>query len=155
MTDKLTVLFICVKNGGKSQMAAALMRLHAGDAVEVHSAGTAPGTKINALSAQSVAELGADMSGETPRAIDPDLMRRADRVVAIGAAAARDLVARGDVGVSDDDTAGALTTWITDEPSDRGIDGLERMRLVRDDIDRRVHDLLAELTAERVDPSPR
>lgn len=115
------------------------MRLHAGDAVEVHSAGTAPGTKINALSAQSVAELGADMSGETPRAIDPDLMRRADRVVAIGAEAAQEF--------HDDDNAGTLVTWITDEPSDRGIEGLERMRLVRDDIDRHVRDLLAEITS--------
>ena len=139
MTDKPTVLFVCVKNGGKSQMAAALMRLHAGDAVAVHSAGTAPGTTINALSAQSVAELGADMSGETPCAIDPDLMRRADRVVAIGAEAAQEF--------HDDDNAGTLVTWITDEPSDRGIEGMERMRLVRDDIDRRVRDLLAEFTS--------
>lgn len=115
------------------------MRLHAGDAVEVHSAGTAPGTTINALSAQSVAELGADMSGETPRAIDPDLMRRADRVVAIGAEAAQEF--------HDDDNAGTFVTWITDEPSDRGIEGLERMRLVRDDIDRHVRDLLAEFTS--------
>ncbi|MCD2262706.1 low molecular weight phosphatase family protein [Dietzia aurantiaca] len=149
------VLFVCVRNGGKSQMAAALMRHRAGDAVEVHSAGTDPGPTINALSAEAVAELGADMSGKVPRAIDPDLLRRVDRVVVLGADAARDLVARGDVGVSDDDTARTVITWITDEPSGRGIDGLERMRLIRDDIDRRVHDLLAEFTAERADPSPR
>ena len=83
------------------------------------------------------------------------ILRRVDRVVVLGADAARDLVARGDVGVSDDDTARTVITWITDEPSGRGIDGLERMRLIRDDIDRRVHDLLAEFTAERADPSPR
>ena len=58
-----SVLFVCVKNGGKSQMAAALMRHRAGDAVEVHSAGTKPGTSLNALSADVVAEVGADMSG--------------------------------------------------------------------------------------------
>src|SRR5699024_1695001 len=122
-----SVLFVCVRNGGKSQMAAALMRHHAGEAVEVHSAGTDPGSKVNALSAEVVAELGADMSGQSPRAIDPDLLRRVDRVVVLGAEAR--------VKYDDDDNAGTLVTWITDEPSDWGIGGPERMRLVRDDID--------------------
>ena len=131
------VLFVCVRNGGKSQMAAALMRLHAGDAVEVHSAGTRPGAAINSLSAEAVAEVGADMSGEAPTALDPDLMRRVDRVVVLGAEAA------GEIG--DDDEVTAVDVWRTDEPSDRGIEGLERMRLVRDDIDRRVRALIAEL----------
>lgn len=131
------VLFVCVRNGGKSQMAAALMRLHAGDAVEVHSAGTRPGAAINSLSAEAVAEVGADMSGEAPTALDPDLMRRVDRVVVLGTEAA------GEIG--DDDEVTAVDVWRTDEPSDRGIEGLERMRLVRDDIDRRVRALIAEL----------
>ncbi|MDZ4232205.1 MAG: low molecular weight phosphatase family protein, partial [Dietzia sp.] len=78
------VLFVCVKNGGKSQMAAALMRLHAGDAVAVHSAGTTPGSAVNALAAEAVAEVGADMSGETPTALDPDLLRQVDRVIVLG-----------------------------------------------------------------------
>lgn len=149
------VLFVCVRNGGKSQMAAALMRRLAGDAVEVHSAGTDPGAKVNALSAEAVAELGADMAGATPRAIDPDLLRRADRVVVLGAEAARTLAARGYRGESDDDNADTHVTWATDEPADRGIEGMERMRLVRDDIDRRLPDLLAELTAGRTEPPRR
>jgi len=135
-----SVLFVCVKNGGKSQMAAALMRLHAGEAIEAHSAGTHPGSAVNALSAQAVAELGADMSGETPTAVDPDLLRQVDRVVVLGDEAA---------GEVDDDEVSALEIWRTDEPSHRGIEGLERMRLVRDDIDRRVRTLLAELTDSR------
>ena len=135
-----SVLFVCVKNGGKSQMAAALMRLHAGDAIEVHSAGTRPGSAVNALSAEVVAEVGADMSGETPTAVDPDLLRRVDRVVVLGAEAAEEI---------DDDEVSALEIWRTDEPSHRGIDGPERMRLIRDDIDRRVRTLLAELTDSR------
>ena len=61
---KPSVLFVCVKNGGKSQMAAGLMRQLAGDRVEVHSAGTAPGNAINALSAQSLLEAGVDMTAE-------------------------------------------------------------------------------------------
>ena len=134
------VLFVCVKNGGKSQMAAALMRLHASDAVAVHSAGTTPGSAVNALAAEAVAEVGADMSGETPTAIDPDLLRRVDRVVVLGDEAAGEI---------DDDEVSALEVWRTDEPSHRGIEGMERMRLVRDDIDRRVRTLLAELTESR------
>jgi len=136
-----SVLFVCVKNGGKSQMAAALMRLHAGDAVAVHSAGTKPGSAVNALSAEAVAEVGADMSGETPTAVDPDLLRQVYRVIVLGDEAAGE--------IDDDDEVSALEIWRTDEPSERGIEGMERMRLVRDDIDRRVRTLLAELTESR------
>ncbi|MBS4104957.1 arsenate-mycothiol transferase ArsC, partial [Tsukamurella paurometabola] len=65
-----SVLFVCVKNGGKSQMAAGLMRKTVGDAVEVHSAGTKPGSVVNGLSAESLAEVGVDITGETPKPID-------------------------------------------------------------------------------------
>ncbi|SJN25252.1 Arsenate reductase [Micrococcus lylae] len=133
-----SVLFVCKKNGGKSQMAAALMEQLAGDAVEVHSAGTHPGTAINALSAETVAEVGADMSAGTPKAIDPELLRRVDRVVVLGSEA------RVEPAV---DMAGTVETWHTDEPSERGIEGAVRMRLVRDDIARRVRELHAELTS--------
>ena len=78
-----SVLFICVKNGGKSQMAAALMRQHAGDSVEIHSAGTEPGKSINSVSAEVLKEVGAEISGQTPQQIDPDLLARVDRVVVL------------------------------------------------------------------------
>jgi arsenate-mycothiol transferase len=71
-----SVLFVCVKNGGKSQMAAGLMRKVAGDAVHVYSAGTSPGTAINDLSAQSLAEVGVDISDQTPQPVDPQLLSR-------------------------------------------------------------------------------
>ena len=137
-----SVLFVCVKNGGKSQMAAALMRLHAGDAVAVHSAGTRPGSAINALAAAAVAEVGADMSGDTPTALDPDLLRQVDRVIVLGDEARV---------VPVEDMVGTIEVWHTDEPSERGIEGMDRMRLVRDDIDRRVRALLTDL----VDTRPR
>lgn len=130
-----SVLFVCVKNAGKSQMAAALMRHAAGDAVEVHSAGTRPGETLNALSVQSLAEMGVDVSGEYPKAIDPELLRRVDRVVVLGGAAQVD----APEGV-------AVETWLTDEPTERGIGGIERMRLVRDDIACRVERLVRELS---------
>ncbi|WOO98336.1 low molecular weight phosphatase family protein [Micrococcus terreus] len=132
-----SVLFVCAKNGGKSQMAAALMEHHAAGTVEVHSAGTKPGESINALSAEVVAEVGADMSGGHPKPIDPELLARVDRVVVLGDEARVEPV---------DGMAGTIETWHTDEPSARGIEGIERMRLVRDDIDARVRALLTELT---------
>jgi arsenate-mycothiol transferase len=127
------VLFVCVRNGGKSQMAAALMR-KAGDRIVVHSAGTHPGSTINALSAEVLAEAGAEMDSDTPRPIDPELLHPLDLVVTLGREAVVDVPA--DV---------ELRNWDTDEPSEHGIDGIERMRLVRNDIDARVRALLAEL----------
>lgn len=103
-----SVLFVCVKNSGKSQMAAGLMRKIAGDSVYVYSAGTKPGDGINALSAKALAEVGVDISDEGP----------------------------------------TFENWDTDEPSERGIDGIERMRLVRDDIAERVADLLTRIRAQ-------
>ncbi|MEL4504824.1 low molecular weight phosphatase family protein [Luteococcus sp. H138] len=133
---KPSVLFVCVGNGGKSQMAAALMRLRAGDAVEVHSAGTRPGTKMNQESLASIEELGGSFDGEHPKPIDPDLLRRVDRTVILGDQAVVEPI---------EGMRGSIETWITDEPSLRGIEGEQRMRLLRDDIDTRVRALQAEL----------
>lgn len=127
------MLFVCVKNGGKSQMAAAIMRSLAGNRVEVHSAGTKPGDSINALSAQVVAEVGASMDGEIPKSINSDLLRRVDRTIVLGADAVVEPV---------DGMRGTIETWETDEPSTRGIDGVERMRLIRDDVAARCQRLL-------------
>ncbi len=133
-----SVLFVCVKNGGKSQIAAALLRHHAGDTIDVFSAGTRPGSHLNAQSRVVVEEIGATMAGEHPKLLDPALAADVDRIVVLGAEA----VVEPQPGMR-----GTIQTWITDEPSLRGIDGLERMRLVRDDIDHRVRTLAAELTA--------
>jgi len=130
------VLFVCKKNGGKSQMAAALMRQIAGDAVEVYSAGTAPGASLNALSAASVAEVGASMAGEHPKPIDPALLRTVDRVVVIGDEA----VVEPAPGM-----AGTIETWSIHEPSDRGIEGEERMRLIRDELAEKARGLFSDL----------
>lgn len=136
MTDRPSVLFVCVKNGGKSQMAAALARHRAGDRLEVHSAGTAPGTKLNAESVASLARAGASVEGEHPKPIDPELLRRVDRVVVIGGEATVEHV---------EGMRGTTETWLTDEPSRRGIEGDERMDLVRDELDARVAALVDEL----------
>ena len=76
MSARPSVLFVCVKNGGKSQMAAALMRQRHGEAVDVYSAGTRPGGMLNAASVASLEEVGASVTGEHPKPIDPDLLAR-------------------------------------------------------------------------------
>ena len=133
-----SVLFVCVKNGGKSQMAAGLMAKRAGDAITVDSAGTKPGAAVNELSAESLAEVGVDISHNTPKPITEEMVRAADVVVTLGREARVDEV-----------PGTAFENWDTDEPSERGIDGIERMRLVRDDIARRVDDLHDRLTGAR------
>ena len=130
-----SVLFVCVKNGGKSQMAAGLMRQLAGDAVEVHSAGTAPGIAVNDLSARALLEVGVDITAEVPTLVDYALARSVDVVVTLGREARLDPLP----GIT-------VENWDTDEPSERGVDGLDRMRLIRDDIAARVHLLYSSLT---------
>jgi arsenate-mycothiol transferase len=128
------VVFVCARNGGKSQLAAALMRHDAGGVVTVASAGTDPGTSLNALAVESLAELGIEVGDEHPKPLTDEMVHAADLVVVLGAEAHVD----GDRGV-------AVETWITDEPSERGVDGMERMRLVRDDIRARVEELRGRL----------
>jgi arsenate-mycothiol transferase len=135
MAQKPSVLFVCVKNAGKSQMAAGLMRKVAGDAVDVYSAGTKPGSAVNELSAESLDEVGVDITDQTPKLIDPQMVRDVDVVVTLGREAHVEPVPGTE-----------FDNWDTDEPSERGIDGIERMRLVRDDIAKRVADLATRMT---------
>lgn len=130
---KPAVMFVCVKNAGKSQMAAALMRQLAGDRIDVYSAGTKPGDGLSDLSVRVLAEAGAPIGDEHPKPIDPKLLEHMDVVVTLGREA------------HVDSGAIPMQNWDTDEPSKRGIDGIERMRLVRDDIAARVQALAAEL----------
>src|SRR5689334_19887734 len=79
-----SVLFVCVKNGGKSQMAAGLLRKATGDSIIVDSAGTKPGATINQLSADVLLEVGVDITDETPKQLPDDLIAAADRVIVLG-----------------------------------------------------------------------
>ena len=139
---RATVLFVCKSNRGKSQMADALLRAVAGDgAVEVHSAGTQPalGKGPNSESVASLAEIGVDMAGGVATPVDDDVMRRADVVVVLGTAARLEPV---------DGMRAPIEVWETVEPSEPGIEGPERMALIRDDIAARVRELWARLSAE-------
>lgn len=133
------VLFVCVRNGGKSQMAEGLFRRilarHGTTDVTAGSAGTHAGTGLNLASVRALAEVGVDISAARTTQLTAELLQRADWIIVLGTEA--DVPA----------TAGTNhEIWETDEPSDRGIEGDRRMRLVRDDIDRRVADLYDRLT---------
>ncbi|HNP56453.1 MAG TPA: low molecular weight phosphatase family protein [Gordonia sp. (in: high G+C Gram-positive bacteria)] len=134
------VLFVCVSNRGKSVMAEGLARLGAYGAIEASSAGTqaAVGGTVNELSAQVLAEVGGDISNHQPRQLTNDMMTTADLVIAVGTAAQIDAP-----------TGTVVEVWDTDEPSLRGFDGLDRMRLIRNDIAARVDDLAHRLTHEQ------
>ncbi|PYE19236.1 arsenate-mycothiol transferase [Williamsia limnetica] len=137
MSTPPTVLFVCVSNRGKSVMAQGLSNRMAGAAITAISAGTdaAVGGHVNELSAQTLAEVGVSVDDHQPQQLTDDLMRSADLVVVLGTSA-KVIAPQGTV----------VEVWETVEPSSRGVDGLDRMRLIRDDIADRVTDLTARLT---------
>lgn len=129
------VLFVCVRNSGKSQMAAALLRrelAEAGrqEALIVDSAGTEPGERVNALSAEVLQEVGAEITAERPAQLTEHAMSQLGHVVVLGTEAR----VPEPEGVT-------VERWEIDEPSLRGIEGRERMELVRDDLHLRVREL--------------
>jgi arsenate reductase len=125
------VLFVCVHNAGRSQMAAALLEQHAEDRVEVRSAGTAPAAEVNPAVLSAMRELGIDLGGRTPARLTVDAAREADVVITMGCG----------------DTCPVFPgkrylDWEVRDPAGLSI---EEVRPIRDDIERRVRDLLAEL----------
>lgn len=136
-TKQPSVLFVCSKNGGKSQLAAGLMNQLACGAVTVYSAGTKPGKSLNPQSVDALTELGIDITGEHPKPVTDDILDAVDVVIVLGNEAKVEAP-----------EGKRLEVWNTDEPSERGVEGMERMRLVRDDIKARVQRLYAELTGD-------
>ncbi len=132
MTDKKpSVLFVCVHNAGRSQMAAGWLRHLAGDAVEVRSAGSAPADRINPVAVQAMAEVGIDITGQTPKILTPEDSEASSVVVTMGC---------GDVcpyfpGQRHED-------WKLDDPAGQGIDAV---RPIRDEIRDRVQALVDDL----------
>jgi arsenate reductase (thioredoxin) len=125
------VLFVCIHNAGRSQMAAGYLRHLAGDRIEVLSAGSEPGDRINPMAVQAMAEEGIDIAGAQPRVLDPDDVRASDVVVTMGCGDACPFFP----GTRYED-------WRLDDPAGRPI---EEVRPIRDEIRRRVEALVAEL----------
>jgi arsenate-mycothiol transferase len=119
------------------QLAAGLMKQLAGGAVTVYSAGTKPGKSLNPQAVDSLTELGIDITGEHPKPVTDEVLDTVDAVIILGTEAKLE-----------PHEGARFEVWETDEPSERGIEGMERMRLVREDIKARVQKLYGELTGK-------
>lgn len=131
MPAKPSVLFVCVHNAGRSQMAAALLRSMAGDRIEVRSAGTEPADRVNPVAVAAMAELGIDIATANPRVLTPDAVQVSDVVITMGCGDACPYFP----GVSYRD-------WKLPDPAGQP---LSTVRAIRDDIAERVRLLVAEL----------
>jgi arsenate reductase (thioredoxin) len=131
VSDKPTVLFVCVHNAGRSQMAAALLDHHAKGRVHVRSAGSAPGDQINPAVMAAMDEWGIDLSREFPKPLTDEFVRAADAVITMGCGDACPIY-----------PGKRYEDWEVDDPAGQPV---EVVRRIRDDIDTRVQQLLAEL----------
>jgi arsenate reductase len=129
-------LFLCVHNAGRSQMAAGWLRHLAGDRVEVLSGGSAPGEAVNPAAVESMAEVGIDIAGQFPKPWTEETLGAADVIVTMGCGDACPVVA-----------GKRYLDWELDDPAGRDI---AAVRPIRDDIERRVRGLLAELGVDPV-----
>lgn len=125
------VLFVCVHNAGRSQMAAALLQHHARGKVAVRSAGTAPAETINPAVLAVMGELGLDLSAEFPKKLTTDAVEAADVVITMGCGDACPVF-----------PGKRYLDWQLEDPAGKSVD---QVRMIRDNIDRRVRDLLAQL----------
>ncbi len=133
MAETPVVLFVCVHNAGRSQMAAALLERAAGDRVRVRSAGTAPADEIHPEVIEAMREIGVGLEEVRPRKLENDAVRAADVVVTMGCGDACPVYP----GTRYED-------WELEDPAGRP---LEDVRRIRDEIDRRVRELVGRLAA--------
>ena len=135
MSDKPSVLFVCIHNAGRSQMAAAYLQHLAGDRVEVRSAGSAPADQVNTAAVAAMLEEGIDMSAEQPKILTDDAVEASDVVITMGC---------GDTckfypGKRYED-------WVLEDPAGQGV---EAVRPIRDEIRRRIEQLISEIAPAR------
>ncbi|HEV7211417.1 MAG TPA: arsenate reductase ArsC [Blastococcus sp.] len=126
-----SVLFVCVHNAGRSQMAAGWLRHLAGDAVEVRSAGSIPGDQVNPAAVAAMAEAGIDISDQRPKVLTADAVEASDVVITMGCGDACPVF-----------PGTRYLDWQLEDPAGKGVDAV---RPIRDEIEARVRTLLAEL----------
>jgi len=131
MTEKPTVLFVCVHNAGRSQIAAGYLRDLAGGRVEVLSAGSEPKDQINPVAIEAMAEEGIDIAGNTPKILTVDAVKESDVVITMGCGDACPIF-----------PGKRYEDWELEDPAGKDI---ETVRRVRDDIRGRVEALIAEI----------
>ena len=133
-----SVLFVCVHNAGRSQMAAGFLTALAGDRIEVRSAGSAPAEQVNPAAVAAMAEVGIDISTENPKILTTDAVQASDVVITMGCGDTCPVF-----------PGKSYRDWVLDDPAGQGI---EAVRPIRDEIKAKVEALIAELTTQ---PSPR
>jgi protein-tyrosine-phosphatase len=131
MTDKPVVLFVCVHNAGRSQMAAGYLAELGHGAIEVRSAGSMPGDQVNPVAIQAMAEEGIDISTETPKVLTTESVRASDVVITMGCGDACPIF-----------PGKRYEEWVLDDPAGKSADAV---RPIRDEVERRVRALLDEL----------
>ena len=134
MTDqKPSVLFVCVHNAGRSQMAAGYLRHLAGDRIEVRSAGSMPADQINPIAVEAMREVGIDITAEQPKVLTPEAVQASDVVITMGCGDACPYY-----------PGKRYEDWKLDDPAGQGIDAV---RPIRDDIRARIEGLIASLAS--------
>ena len=131
VTDRPSVLFVCVHNAGRSQMAAGWLAHLAGDAVEVRSAGSIPGDRVNPAAVAAMAEVGVDISGQRPKVLTTDAVEASDVVITMGCGDACPIF-----------PGKRYLDWDLEDPAGKGV---EAVRPIRDEIEARVRGLITEL----------
>ena len=131
MSDKPSVLFVCIHNAGRSQMAAAYLTHLAGDRIEVRSAGSAPASSVNPAAVAAMREEGIDMAGEIPKILTDEAVRASDVVITMGCGDTCPIY-----------PGKRYEDWALDDPAGQGVDAV---RPIRDDIRRRIETLIAEI----------
>jgi arsenate reductase (thioredoxin) len=134
VSDVPEVLFVCVHNAGRSQMAAALLDHHAQGRVQVRSAGSAPADDINPAVRAAMDEIGVDLSGAFPKKLTTDAVAAADVVITMGCGDACPVF-----------PGKRYLDWELPDPAGKGLDAV---RPIRDEIDRRVRELVRQLVTE-------
>jgi arsenate reductase (thioredoxin) len=133
--DQPEVLFVCVHNAGRSQMAAGLVRLRSQGRVHVRSAGSAPADEINPAVVEAMSEIGVDLSEEFPKPLTDEVVRAADIVITMGCGDACPIY-----------PGKKYEDWELDDPAGQDV---AAVRTIRDEIDRRVQALIRELLPDR------
>jgi len=131
MSNTPSVLFVCVHNAGRSQMAAALLQHHSMGRIEVRSAGSAPADQINPVAMQALREWGVDIAQLVPKKLEPSVVERSDVVITMGCGDACPVF-----------PSVRYEDWVLEDPAGQSI---ETVRNVRDEIDRRVRTLVSQL----------
>jgi len=131
VADKPSVLFVCVHNAGRSQMAAGFLTHLSGGQVEVRSAGSLPGNQVNPAAVEAMAEVGIDISHQTPKILTTDSVQASDVVITMGCGDACPIF-----------PGKRYLDWNLDDPAGQGV---QAVRPIRDEITTRVQALLAEL----------